>query len=243
VAATFSFHFGQPYFYPIAAEVDGVVAGCANGLWHVDTGWLGNIVVLPEFRGRGIGRSLTEKLVDFFHEKGVTHQILVATRLGEPVYRKVGFEVASHYLFFRRDGISDSETVAGVRPFRPEDTGALFTLDGVITGETRQPFLKRYLDEAWVHVSPSGGVDGYYLPKLGDGLIIAESETAGISLLRSKLRQGGQVSVAPEGNKAAVDFLLTNGFVETARAPRMSLGPDIGWKPECVFSRGAGFCG
>src|SRR5512135_494860 len=81
ISAIFGRHFGRPYFYPIVAEWEGAIAGCANGLLNGDAGWLGNIIVLPEARGKGIGKALTQHLVEFFRAKRVRHQILIATSL------------------------------------------------------------------------------------------------------------------------------------------------------------------
>ena len=74
LSITFSFHYGQPYFHPLVAELDGKFAGCANGLLNGNAGWLGNIIVLPEFRGRGIGYTLTAELVKFFRARDVLYK-------------------------------------------------------------------------------------------------------------------------------------------------------------------------
>ena len=134
-------------------------------------------------------------------------------------------------------------TVAGVRAMEPGDEHALFALDRLVTGESRQAFLGRYLDQARVHVDPSGRLDGYYLPALGTGLVIASSDAVGLSLLQYRTWHGGNVLVVPEQNRLALDFLRSHGFAETWRAPRMALGPDVAWQPEHVYCRGAGFCG
>lgn len=243
LSVIFSFHFDQPYFYPIVAELDGKVVGCADGLLQGVVGWLGNIIVLPEFRSRGIGSALTAHLVEFFHSQGYKHQILIATKLGEPVYRKLGFEVASYYIFLKREGKPTPEAVADIRPLESRDTDFIFALDRAVTGETRQPFLSRFMAGGWVHVSPSGLVDGFYLPDLANGPVLAANDTAGLALLRFKLGQNTQTIVIPEANRTALDFLLSSGFVETNRAPRMVLGEDASWHPERVYSRGSGFCG
>ena len=39
----FSFHFDHPYFYPVAAEVDGRIVGCGIGIIHGAVSWLGTI--------------------------------------------------------------------------------------------------------------------------------------------------------------------------------------------------------
>ncbi len=102
LALRFREHFGQPYFHPIAAELAGRVVGCANGLLNGTTGWLGNIVVQPDYRGQGIGTALTEHLVEYFHSCGCTSQVLTATRLGEPIYTKLGFTTRSTYAFLHK---------------------------------------------------------------------------------------------------------------------------------------------
>jgi ribosomal protein S18 acetylase RimI-like enzyme len=244
LSAVFGRHFGQPYFHPIAAELDGRIVGCANGLLHGSAGWLGNIVVLPEFRGRGVGHHLTENLIAYFHSQCVEHQLLVATNMGEPIYRKLGFTVSSYYIFFSRAGGSAEPcTISAVRPFELRDEAALLALDRAVTGERRPVFLRRCLADAWVHVDRSGELDGYYLPAVGTGLLIAADDGAGIALLEHRLGQPGSTCVAPERNAVAIEFLLQHGYVETSRAPRMTLGPEIDWRPERVYCRGSGFCG
>ncbi len=244
ISLVFGRHFGQPYFHATVAEWDGALVGCANGLLQGSAGWLGNIIVLPPFRGRGIGRALTEDLVNFFREKHMDHQVLVATDLGEPVYRKLGFQVISYYVFFARQAhLPAPDAVPGVRPLQPDDEEPVFALDRIVTGEKRAPFLRRYLSEACVHTDPAGRVDGYYLPELGAGLVVAANDAAGMALLRYKAAQGGSVAVVPEQNRVAVDFLRAHGFAETSRAPRMALGHDVAWQPERVYARGSGFSG
>ncbi len=197
-----------------------------------------------DFRGRGIGGALTEHLIQFFRAQRVEHQLLVATSMGEPIYRKLGFEISSRYIFFaRQDSIPSQDTPPGVRALAPDDENALFALDRLVTGEMRQPFLRRCLDGAWVHVAPSGTLDGYYLPALGTGLVVASNDDAGLALLCHKVAQPGSLIVVPEANRLAADFLCSHGFAETSRAPRMTLGREIDWQPARVYARGSGFSG
>ena len=123
------------------------------------------------------------------------------------------------------------------------DEAALFALDHAITGEKREAFLRRYLYGAWLHADASGRLDGYYLPALGTGLVIAASDVAGLALLRYKVDHGEHVCVVPEQNRVAVDFLRAHGFTETSRAPRMALGSEVAWQPQRVYGRGSGFSG
>ncbi len=244
ISAVFGRHFGQPYFYPIVAECDAALVGCADALLQGNAGWLGGIIVLPEYRGRGIGSALTEELVRFLREKRIKHQILIATSMGEPIYRKLGFQAVSYYIFFsRQTALPTTGTLSSVRAILPGDEDALLALDHAVTGEMRDAFLRRYLYGAWIHEAPSGRLDGYYLPALGTGLIIAANDAAGLAMLRYKVGHGGNVCVVPEQNRVAVDYLRAHGFAETSRAPRMVLGGDVAWQPEHVYCRGSGFCG
>jgi GNAT superfamily N-acetyltransferase len=244
LSGVFGRHIGQPYFHPIAAELDGVLVGCAHGLLHGNAGWLGNVIVLPEFRRRGIGSSMTEVLIELFRAKRLQFQILIATTMGEPLYRGLGFQSASQYVFFEREGGPPSTDEApGVRAMTPADEDHVFSLDKAATGELRQPFLSGCLARASVHVGSSGNVDGYYLPSLRNGLVIASNDTAGLALMHHRLNEGVKSAVVPEQNGAATHFLRAKGFVETARAARMTLGPDVDWQPERVYCRGAGYCG
>ncbi|HTX90805.1 MAG TPA: GNAT family N-acetyltransferase [Anaerolineales bacterium] len=242
-SALFAFHFGMDYFHPLVAELDGKVVGCAEGIVNGNAGWLGNIIVLAEARRQGIGQALTARLVELFHAHGCAHQILIATQMGEPVYARLGFRVSSHYIFLKRATPSAPKPASGVRPFVPGDAARLFALDRRISSEDRRPLLERFLVDAHVHAAASGALDGFFLPGLGNGLVLAENAPAGLALLQFKLGQGITSLVVPEGNTAALNFLFDQGFLETARAPRMALGPDVDWQPACVYSRGAGYCG
>ncbi len=243
--ALFGRHFGQPYFYPVVAELDGTPVGCANGLLNGNAGWLGNILVLPSARGHGIGTALTLHLVDFLRASRVDSQLLIATAMGEPVYRKLGFETVSDYLFFSKpDAAPSAFSDPSVRSILSSDLAAIFALDSTIAGEERLAFLARYLAGGSVHISPSGAVDGYHLRGIGNGLVIASNDGAGMALMRHKLSMGAQASVVPEENLVAAEFLRSEGFVEVSRAPRMALGgADVSWQPAHVYCRGSGFSG
>jgi GNAT superfamily N-acetyltransferase len=242
LAVTFALHFGQPYYYPIAAELDGKIVGCAQGLLTGSSGWLGNIVVLPEYRSRGIGFALTEYLVSFFRAVACTSQILIATKLGEPVYRKLGFEVVTHYIFLARETASAGEPPPSIRPITEKDHTRLLVLDRQATGEVRVDFIRRFFNTGHLYEAPTG-IEGFFLPDLRNGPVIAATKEAGLALLQYKLNQGSTTIVVPETNTTALDFLKQSGFRETGSAPRMVLGTDVDWRPDWIYSRGAGYCG
>jgi GNAT superfamily N-acetyltransferase len=240
----FGQYFGQSFFHPLLAEWDGAPAGCACGICNGNAGWLGNIIVLPDYRGHGIGSALTDHLVNTFQQQGCASQILIATPLGEPIYRKAGFVTRSTYLFLRRGEPAGSKPTPHIRETRTEDHEAIFALDQEATEEARRPFLKMFLAESWVyHPADNREIGGTFLPKLGNGLIIARNAEAGLALLDFKLSRGSTLVVVPSANEAALDHLTAAGFQVQFTVPRMVLGPEVDWHPEMVFSRGGGYCG
>ena len=75
------------------------------------------------------------------------------------------------------------------------------------------------------------------MPDLGEGLINAETDSAGLELMKVKYSQIDK-SVLPSDNVVGIEYLKKNGFVETdTKGTRMILGNDIDWKPEKIFSR------
>lgn len=71
---------------PVACSL-AFVGGGAVGVYGVGTD--------PEFRGRGYGSAVTLAGIDWGRERGADLAILHATELGEPVYRRLGFEAVT----------------------------------------------------------------------------------------------------------------------------------------------------
>jgi GNAT superfamily N-acetyltransferase len=240
----FSFHFKYDYFYPIVGEVDKKIIGCGCIIRNRTAGWLGNIIVIPEYRRQGIGEQLTKHLMDYLDKFDYTIQLLIATKMGEPLYSKLGFMTSSKYLFYKTDSVNQFEVRESIRMMTVKDYNSVKELDRNVTGEERSNFIERFLLTGYVYTSGSSSeIKGFYLPDFGNGLIIANNNQAGLDLLRFKLSQGHTKVVIPEANITAKNFLTENGFQEYSVCPRMVLGRDVEWKPEFVFSRASGYCG
>ena len=117
----FSFHFGYPYFYPIVAEVENKIIGCGIAILHGNVSWLGTIIVLPEYRRQGIGKEITSHLIQHCKDRGCITQLLTASEMGEPVYRKLGFTTSATYIFYKRESIAPIQRISNVREVGQED--------------------------------------------------------------------------------------------------------------------------
>jgi N-acetylglutamate synthase len=69
---------------PLDGSIDGPLDGSTGGIYYVATP--------PEHRGRGAAAFITAWLTDRMLEAGVGTVVLQASQLGEPVYRRLGFE-------------------------------------------------------------------------------------------------------------------------------------------------------
>jgi GNAT superfamily N-acetyltransferase len=239
-----SMHFHYPYFYPIVAEENGTLAGCGIAMIHGTVSWLGTIIVLPEFRNRGIGRSITEHLIATCAGRGCATQILTASALGEPIYRKLGFIITGQYDIYRKEAESSYIIESNCRIATEDDYDKIRKMDHEITGEDRFALIKRYLTDAWVYDDTlSHCIRGVFFPAFGQGLILAYDEEVGIALMKFRLNQKRSSVVIPSTNRTAKPWLEAEGFQLTQTLPRMVLGEDVAWKPHCIYNRATGYCG
>jgi GNAT superfamily N-acetyltransferase len=235
-------HITRSYFCArVATNGDGIAA-VAQGIVNGRTGWLGNIIVRPEARNRGLGRRMTLDMVDVLRAQGCSSLLLIATELGEPVYRKIGFRTTAEYSFLKVPRMSLSPTSA-IRRLEPGDVHEVLRVDFTATGEAREGLLAPHLDAGWGHLDPDGVLDGFLLPSFGAGPIIARTPEAGCALLELKHALFSREAVVPSDNSAALRFLIESGAEEVRRAPRMALGEEVAWRPDWVFARGTGYCG
>jgi N-acetylglutamate synthase-like GNAT family acetyltransferase len=66
---------------------------------------LSQIGVLPGSRRHGRGSEITASAVDLAGRMGADLAFLVATEMGEPLYRKLGFETVEDYFPYERGGV------------------------------------------------------------------------------------------------------------------------------------------
>jgi GNAT superfamily N-acetyltransferase len=205
--------------------------------------WFGWIITHHKYRNQGIGTAMTKHLISEARKKGAQNFILTASDMGRPIYQKLGFEISSYYHFFKfpEKFNARQNDKSKVRLAAISDLEAIAALDFKATGEKRKLLLESHLAETWVYLD--GEIQGYYISNWGNGLIIAENKEVGFELYKFRCRKNHRTIVVPEQNREAIDFLLANGFEETAKCPRMVLGSEPTWEPKMIFSRATGYSG
>lgn len=243
ILTPFTYYLAHPqHCLPIKLVVDGLLAGTGALILHEDTAWLGHVIVAPQYRGQGLGKDITRKLVEMGRASGRETLYLIATELGAPVYAAVGFVEETEYIFHQLPCLQPhivSDLVISV--MTEGDWAAVFAMDREAMGESRNAAMRPHLDSGLV-CREGGEVTAYHLPTWGDGLIVARTAEAGKALMRHRLTTK-DMACLPKDNLAAAALLESLGSKPFRAVKKMRVGPERPWRPEMIYNRIAGNLG
>ncbi|MFT7120262.1 MAG: GNAT superfamily N-acetyltransferase [Neolewinella sp.] len=235
--------FSEDFYFAFVIILDDKVIGTGNLFLKGKIGWLANIIVHKEHRGKGLGSKMTRFLVDFSKEKGCDTQLLIATQLGGPVYQKLGFRKVTDYQCFDSETGYNFDYPKRIRDLKQSDLNSLYELDKYANGEDRAHLIGKFYETGLGYFDDENKLLGVYLPDFGRGLVLARNKKVGTELLKLKHSQQGRRTQLPVENQAGIDFLEKVGLKKGPKTSRMMLGKDSDWKPECIYSYGSGYCG
>jgi Acetyltransferase (GNAT) domain len=236
------FYTKSNYCFPMKVMQGDKIVGTGTAIHHHGTAWLAHIVTHSDHRNLGIGRLITQALVDDLTAKNFETIYLVATALGEPVYKKVGFETETEYVFFKGVRRNDAfELPSEILPFFEAVSAQIAALDRRVSGEERFFQLVPHLPAGCVYLE-NERVVGFYLPTYGDGLIIAEQPEAGLALMNFRLTMK-DTAVFPVDNRIALEHIQQLGHQPIMHAKRMRLGKPRPWSPAEIYNRVGGNLG
>jgi len=241
IVPIFDFYLKSPFCFPVKVVVGNECTGTGVAVIHQNAAWLAHIIVRPDFRRKGIGLQIVQTLVKIAKDNRCSTVYLIATELGEPVYTKVGFITETEYLV-HKNIVKKNWTVSGnIHPYEERHKSHITVFDRETSCEDRMMHLEEHLTSGFVY-HHEDNVEGYYLPTLGEGLIIAKTETAGIELLKLYLQHNDRV-VVPKENLAVQKFLQEVGFGEVKAIKRMRLGKERNVQFGNIYNRIGGNVG
>jgi ribosomal protein S18 acetylase RimI-like enzyme len=220
----------------LVAELDGQKIGICVATGYGKTGFIGELIVLEEFRRRGIGRLLLDRSIEHLHGRGVENILLDGDIPAVPLYERTGFRKICRSLRYvgRIEGGSDPN----VRGMKPGDLEGVYELDLTAFGADRGFFLERrfgmYPELCKVHMT-GDTISGYIMGQRGRDIvsagpwvISARNEKPG-SLLESLALEVNDTDIRLgilETNKEATETMRSFRTMES-REPswRMVLGP------------------
>jgi hypothetical protein len=240
ITVPYSFYLQHPFCFPFSAIEGMKLVGIGTCVVHHRSAWLCHIIVHNDERNKGIGKGITDHLIHHARQLSCETISLIATALGAPVYRKAGFEVESEYVFYK-GGAFSSEIPADIIRYAGRHKDLILALDKEVSGENRSQLLSMYLTDCWI-VSGNDQVDGFYLPSLGDGVIIAKTPSAGKALMLLRAKEQTRFCI-PEQNFVASDFLVDHGYQSYQRGTRMYMGKKLNCTLGYIYNRIGGNLG
>jgi GNAT superfamily N-acetyltransferase len=205
-------------------------------------GWIGMVLVLPEFRGRGIARRLMEHALRFAEENAVRCLALDATDMGWPLYRDLGFEDEVPIERWAAEvplastlpaGLPEAEPLpsGGVNPGqlgRAEQLGPIMELDRLAFGADRGRVMEQIVRSCGpdVWVAP----EGYLLSRPGSkarflGPCVAKEPRLAQAMIAALLRRHRGETVYWDllpANASARELAESFGFRCARKLVRMS---------------------
>ncbi len=238
----FRFYLEATFCRPLKIENADRIAAIGSVIMHAETAWLSHIIVAPDMRRQGLGLAMTRALIDEAENNGRNTQLLIATRMGRPLYEHLGFHLSCEYLSYQQHRPGKVEPSLPVRRIKPADIPGIMALDYSASGEDRHKLLSVHAGTGWV-CTGTGDIRGFYLPGIGEGLIVAQDVEAGLALMELRLASNDTVAALPSDNHAANRFLHDQGLAPERTLARMVRNGDDLLVPDMVFNRIGGHVG
>ena len=236
----------HPKCRPVVADVAGTVVGTGVTTVSGPVAWIGTIWVDPAWRGRGIGKALTQATIDEAEAAGCQTFVLVATEAGRPLYERFGFEVQTHYRILETPGLGGGAGAADprIRPYQASDRDAMVALDAAATGEDRAHLLESFAAPETTRclVHADGGLRGFVIrAPWGGGATIAPDTDDALAILGARRRASSPDKRVRAGlleeNHVGMERLRAAGWTDAWGAPRMIRGEMPPWRPDAIWGQ------
>ena len=237
--------------------VDGAnqVIGVGSGISYGALGVVGNMIVDPAHRRRGIGAAILEGVVDFLAQRGCTRLELSATDEGRPLYAKHGFALGEPGVsaVVPRLAHADGDGAAELTDAGPASLPELAAYDVPRFGGDRRPLMAMMLADTArpLVVARSEGVLagwGWIRPDADRvGPLVADTPDVAAALVGDALRRlPAARSVRlnlPGANRAGVAMLRGLGAELEPWSGRMARGAPVPRREDTIYGSAVGALG
>lgn len=213
----------------------GAPVAFVTSIKHAGSGWIGNLIVRPEFRGNGIGSALMRKASDALLQAGCRTVWLTASSAGRPIYERLDFVPID--TIARWAGKGSSGNISTGRSCNPDN---ILALDAVAWGDRRKALITALLGKAAVFDGSSGFIARQELDDCFQiGPWVSETAGAAAGLLDEALAGGDEEVMlldVPEKNTEARSLLESRGFGRTGATDLMYRGEAPAYNPGILYS-------
>ena len=210
--------------------------GIATAVSFGNVGWLGNVIVSEEHRGKGGGSLLVQKAIEYLTSRGVETIGLYGYTGRVHFYERHGFRLDSRFVVMKGKGFVETAKPR-VRAAAADDEHSIIELDGSCFGGSRSRLLEFILRDPanLCYVSTDDGeLLGFVVAKVYDetseiGPLVCRGSQSGVAtdLLKKilgKLKGCEVYMCVPEKDAAILNLLRQHRFKEHLVLARMFRG-------------------
>jgi ribosomal protein S18 acetylase RimI-like enzyme len=217
------------------AEEEGKELGIITSINYGESAWIGNLIVLPETREKGIGTLLMRRAIDHLVSTGAKAIRLDGVKPAISLYHRLGFK--NEYWSLRFIGIGEMHPQANCLPMQKQDLDKVAKLDLLVFKVSRREILEYVYDlfpelcfTSWVNEDLVGYImakDAKDHVKIGPWVVKQGNYSVAERLLFSVMNQRAREKLwvgVPEGNRSSIHILEKNGFKSLQSSLRMCYG-------------------
>jgi len=217
------------------ALYDGKEVGTATAInYEKRFGWIGMVLVHPQYRRKGIGTALLQKAIQYLKGIGVETIKLDATAEGRKVYIPLGFR--EEYDLDRRQGIGIAFSCDEFPLIHEKDLNDIIKFDahtfGADRGNVLRSLIKENPNKSFIARNRDGKIEGYITARKGFnacqiGPWVSKSPSLSNELFASMLNKlaGEKTFIdTPRQNEDGVEIIEKHGFTIQRGFTRMFLG-------------------
>jgi GNAT superfamily N-acetyltransferase len=220
----------------LAMRMDDTPVAFITAIKYGTSGWIGNLVVRRDLRGKGYGSALMQKALTALLSAGVRTVWLTASEAGKFIYVRLGFSAIDMVKRWRGTACGGGDGVTGT--YSKAD---MLAMDQAGWGDTREAILSEALKHGTLTFR-----DGGFLVSQPTGCGVQMGpwgangpETASKLLDAARARAGEGTWLfldTPELNGDAAPLLNSRGFAVRGSALLMFLGEKPDYKPGHIYA-------
>lgn len=212
----------------------GLPRAFVTAISYGDSGWIGNLLVQPEYRRQGLARRLMQTSIDQLDAAGVSSIWLTASDEGAPLYGNLGFHPVDHIERWVGKG-------SGMPPMAPSH-GALQTLnrmDAVVWGSQRTALVAEKAAQGQTWLNEDGFIVRQHTAcgmQIGPWCGNANSADQLFSAALAIAPSNTFLLDLPTANDRACELVTAHNFSRQSSALLMCRGNATGYNPSCLFA-------
>lgn len=231
-----------------ACSDEGDPAAFVTSVLHASSGWIGNLIVDEQYRGKGLGRSLFSTAFESLRKAGAETVYLTASESGRPLYEQCGFrsiDTIIRWKGFGRRGFEGHNSPPG----SGKCPQVICDLDERAWGDRREKLMDAVSSRGEVVCSGEGFLVTQPVGAARQlGPFMAGSDAAAEFLFEETLRSVPSrdeiVIDAPAGNRSALRLYNRRNMRIIGRNELMYAGRRPCYRPEYIYGLATmGSCG